>query len=194
MQFVQPLLWWKIRYLGEPLFTDLDHRGFLSSKTASPRQRWLMTFKISFLGFRVTLGTRAIGFWSNMKTFCHLTHSTVLGLEPWVLFFLSLDIFVSWYKLAICNVAKKNISCNLDTWVLDQLPSVKNASEQRSMFWSLHVCFVPDQSKKKKMTDTFQDTLQSAVIIMQFFEHNVPPCATNLKFFKIECAIKFKVF
>ena len=75
MWFVQPLLWWKFRDLGEPLFTDLDHRGFLSSKTTSPRRRWLMTFKISFLGFRVTLGAKAIGFWSNMKTFCHLTHS-----------------------------------------------------------------------------------------------------------------------
>ena len=77
MWFVQPLLWWKFRELGEPLFTDLDHSGFLSSKTTSPRRRWLMTFKISFLGFRVSLGAKAIGFWSNMKTFCHLTHSNV---------------------------------------------------------------------------------------------------------------------
>lgn len=41
------------------------------------------------------------------------------------------------------------------------------------------------QSKKQNMTDTFQDTLQSVVIIMQIFEHNVPPCATDLEFLKL---------
>merc|ERR1711992_526992 len=58
----------------------------------------------------------------------------------------------------------------------------------------LHDCFVPDQSKKKKMTDTFQDSLQSAVIIMQIFEHNVPPCATDLKFLELYAQSSLKYF
>ena len=44
------------------------------------------------------------------------------------------------------------------------------------------------------MTDTFQDTLQSAVIIMQIFEHNVPPCATDLEFLKLNAQSSLKYF
>ena len=40
-------------------------------------RRWLMTFEITFLGTTATLGAKAITFWSNMKTFGHLTHSTI---------------------------------------------------------------------------------------------------------------------
>jgi len=44
------------------------------------------------------------------------------------------------------------------------------------------------------MTDTFQDTLQSAVIIRQIFEHNVPPCATDLKFLELNAQSSLKYF
>ena len=37
-------------------------------------RRWLMIFEISFLGIIVTLGAKANVFWSNMETFCHMTH------------------------------------------------------------------------------------------------------------------------
>ena len=46
-------------------------------QTLNQMRRWLMDLETSFMGFIVTLEAKISGFWSNMATFDHMTHSSV---------------------------------------------------------------------------------------------------------------------
>ena len=71
-RFVQPLLEWKIKNPGEPLSTDLDHKGVHSTKSLSPIWNRLLLF---FGPFLVVAGL----YWTQTKIWGGVTMTFVLS-------------------------------------------------------------------------------------------------------------------